>query len=109
MAISEFLKKLVKNADETTETAAEAVEAEAEEVKAEVQDHVHGHRPPEPPKDENGNPVQPPEGFRPPMGHRPPEPPKDENCNPIRPPEGMTPPPGWEKPAEATEPEASET
>ena len=83
MAISEFLKKLVKNADETTETVAEAVEAEAEEVKEEVQDHVHGHRPPEPPKDENGNPIQPPEG--------------------------MTPPPGWEKPAEATEPEASET
>ncbi len=50
----------------------------------------HGQRPPEPPKDENGNPLPPPEGGRPPMRHgqRPPEPPKDENGNPLPPPGG---------------------
>ena len=59
---------------------------------------------PEPPKDENGNPIAPPEGFKPPKGFCPPEPPKDENGNPIAPPEGFKPPkPGCccgEKPAE---------
>ena len=64
---------------------------------------------PEPPKDENGNPIAPPEGFKPPHGFRPPEPPKDENGNPIAPPEGFKPPkPGCacgEKPAEAEETE----
>ncbi len=45
---------------------------------------------PDPPKDENGNPLPPPEGGRPPMHHgqRPPEPPKDDNGNPLPPPEG---------------------
>ena len=41
---------------------------------------------PEPPKDENGNPLPAPDGHRPPPPHdgkRPPEPPKDENGNPI--------------------------
>ena len=35
---------------------------------------------PEPPEDENGNPIAPPEGFRPPFpGGRPPEPTGDES------------------------------
>ena len=67
-----------------------------------------GEQAPEPPKDENGNPIAPPEGCRPPMGfggHRP-EPPKDENGNPIAPPDGAFP----GKPEEtAAAPENSET
>lgn len=43
---------------------------------------------PEPPKDENGNPIAPPKGFKPPKGFTPP---KDENGNPIAPPNGFKP------------------
>ena len=42
-----------------------------------------GNRPPEPPKDENGNSLPPPDGSR------PPEPPRDENGNPLPPPDGF--------------------
>ncbi len=48
-------------------------------------------RPPEPPKDENGNPMPPPNhdgngSDRNGDNQRPPEPPKDENGNPMPPP-----------------------
>lgn len=52
-------------------------------------------KPPEPPKDANGNPIEPPKGFQPPKdGKFPPmgkngahqDPPKDANGNPIEPP-----------------------
>ena len=49
--------------------------------------------PPEPPKDENGRPLPPPKGGRPPKGERP-EPPKDENGRPLPPPKGGRPPKG---------------
>ncbi len=42
--------------------------------------------PPEPLKDENGCPLPPPDGKKPPMGERP-EPPKDENGRPLPPPD----------------------
>ena len=42
--------------------------------------------PPEPPKDENGRPLPPPDGKKPPKGDRP-EPPKDENGRPLLPPD----------------------
>ncbi|MBO6061833.1 MAG: hypothetical protein J6P98_06955 [Clostridia bacterium] len=66
---------------------------------------MRGISPPKPPKDENGNPVKPPEGMKPPFGRPPmdgkfPEPPKDENGNPVEPPEGMKPSFGFGKPAE---------
>ena len=52
----------------------------------------NGEKPPEPSKDENGNPLPPPDcknnqgGHH--DGHTPPEPPKDENGNPLPPPDG---------------------
>ncbi len=57
-------------------------------------DNNSGGQSPEPPKDENGKPLPPPDG-----GHggphrdnngggQPPEPPKDENGNPLPPPDG---------------------
>ena len=52
---------------------------------------------PEPPKDENGNPIAPPEGC--------PEPPKDENGNPIAPPEGKKPPCCMKPPKDGEKPE----
>ncbi len=54
----------------------------------------NGEQPPEPPKDENGNPLPPPDGKG--MrgqhdadrnGNQPPEQPKDENGNPLPPPD----------------------
>ena len=54
----------------------------------------------EPPKDENGNPIKPPEGFKPPKDGKRPEPPKDENGNPIKPPKGARPPFDGKKPTE---------
>ena len=54
----------------------------------------------QPPKDENGNPIKPPEGFRPSKDGKMPEPPKDENGNPIKPPKGAKPPFDWKKPSE---------
>ena len=33
---------------------------------------MHEHKRPEPPKDENGNPIKPPEGMRPPFDHKKP-------------------------------------
>ena len=51
---------------------------------------IDGKFPPEPPKDENGNPIAPPDGFKPPFGGKfPGEPPKDEDGNPIAPPESF--------------------
>ncbi len=47
---------------------------------------------PEPPKDENGNPLPPPDGKKPPKDGKRPEPPKDENGNPLPPPDGKRPP-----------------
>ena len=61
---------------------------------------------PEPPKDENGNPLPAPDGHRPPPPHggkRPPEPPKDENGNPLLPPDGHRPPHPPRKPEDAAE------
>lgn len=53
----------------------------------------NGEQPPEPPKDENGNPLPPPDGKgrqgqngEDRSGSQPPEPPKDENGNPLPPP-----------------------
>ena len=64
---------------------------------------------PEPPKDADGNPIAPPEGFRPPLGGMPPEPPKDADGNPIAPPEGIQPPacPGCGENAPADAPASS--
>ncbi len=50
-------------------------------------------QPPEPPKDENGNPMPPPDGQSGGFsqnGEQPPEPPKDENGNPMAPPDGQS-------------------
>ena len=56
----------------------------------------NGEQPPEPPKDENGNPLPPPDGQgmqgqkgAEHSGNQPPEPPKDENGNPLPPPDGF--------------------
>ena len=56
----------------------------------------NGEQPPEPPKDENGKPLPPPDGKgmqgQNGAGHdgsQPPEPPKDENGNPLPPPDGF--------------------
>ena len=53
-------------------------------------------QPPEPPKDENGKTLPPPNGKGMPgqervdhNGNQPPEPPKDENGNPLPPPDGF--------------------
>ena len=45
-----------------------------------------GQKPPEPPKDENGNPMPPPDRNNG-DNSAPPEPPKDENGNPMPPPD----------------------
>ena len=105
MAIKDLFSKIVNKAENATEKAEETVLNAAAEVKDEAQGSIDGHMPPEPPKDENGNPVKPPEGMRPPMGRPPmggnfPEPPKDENGNPVKPPEGMRPPFAGQKPSE---------
>ena len=63
---------------------------------------------PEPPKDENGNPIAPPKGFKPPKDGKFPEPPKDENGNPIAPPKGFKPPKPGAK-AEGAEEAAAES
>lgn len=48
-----------------------------EEVREEAQEIIGEHKRPEPPKDENGNPMRPPEGMRPPFGFKKPEESKD--------------------------------
>jgi len=50
----------------------------------------NGEQPPEPPKDENGNPLPPPDGkgMQGQNGSQPPEPPKDENGKTLSPPDG---------------------
>ena len=91
-----LLKKKIE-LDETVENVKETVETVVEEGKEAAAGFAQGKRPegfkdffgkmkggpqgcpPEPPKDENGNPIAPPE-F-----------PKDENGNPIAPPNGKPP------------------
>jgi len=101
MVIKDLFGKIINKAEEVEKDASTTAEKTVEEIKDKAQDFMKGHKPPEPPKDENGNPIKPPEGFKPPMGGKPPkEPSKDENGNPIKPPEGMKPPFGWKKPTE---------
>ena len=104
----------------TTNAIAETIATVAQELeqtakRQTTQDFKNGKRPPEPPKDANGNPLPPPDrqGFnnvkngadsqnfdvsktdkKPPEprdlknGQRPPEPPKDAYGNPMKPPKG---------------------
>ena len=68
MAIKDLFNKIINKTDEAAEETAQAAETAADQIKEETQDFMQGHRPPEPPKDENGNPIKPPEGMKPPFG-----------------------------------------
>ncbi len=93
MSLKDLFTNVANGVEDSAKETTAAIEKEAETIKEKA--HEFGRRP-EPPKDENGNPIKPPKGMKPPKGWPPkgerPEPPKDENGNPIKPPEGMKPP-----------------
>ena len=73
MAIKDLFNKLKEKAEGAAEETAETAGNAVEEVKEEAQDFMQGHKPPEPPKDENGSPIAPPEGMKPPFGPKKPD------------------------------------